>query len=235
MDKQPILQVKNLSVNLEGEQILRDISFSVKRGEALAIIGPNGAGKTMLFNALLGLAPYSGEVAWAKGARIGYAPQRFAIDKSIPITVNEFFLLQSKHFWAPSHSFSSHLKHELNLVGLPENILQKPFSDLSGGETQRLLIAWAMLEHPDVLLFDEPTSGIDIGFEETIYTIMHKMQEERGITILIISHDLNVVYRYAQNVLCLNKTVLCQGPPQKVLTISELAKIYGETGFYHHN
>ena len=91
-----------------------------------------------------------------------------------------------------------------------------------------------MLNHPDVLLFDEPTAGIDIGAEETIYTILHKLQKERGTTILLISHDLNIVYRYADNVLCVNKAMICHGKPEDVLNPKELSHIYGEGGFYHH-
>lgn len=234
MEEEPILEVKNLSVTFDSEEVLRDISFSVKKGEALAVIGPNGAGKTVLFRALLGMLPYQGEIHWRSGVRIGYVPQKFLVDRSIPITVREFFLLKSSHFWFPQKIFVDHIHHELSLVGVPDGILQKPVSELSGGQFQRILISWAMLDHPDVLLFDEPTAGIDVGAEETIYTIMHRLQDERGTTILLISHDLNVVYRYAQNVLCVNKNMICHGRPQDVLSPGELSKIYGAGGFYHH-
>ncbi|MDO8560967.1 MAG: metal ABC transporter ATP-binding protein [bacterium] len=229
-----ILDVKNLSVTLDGEQILHDISFSVKKGEALAVIGPNGAGKTVLFKALLGLLPKQGEVNWLEGLRIGYVPQRFFVDKAIPLTVREFFLLKSPYFWFPSKSFVGHLNHELSLVGLDEKIMDKQLAEISGGQFQRVAVSWAMLNHPDVLLFDEPTVGIDIGAQETIYNIMHRLQDERGTTILLISHELNIVYRYAQSVLCLNKKRICYGPPVEVLNPKELSALYGEGGFYHH-
>ena len=147
-----ILTVTNLSVVLDGVQILRDISFTVRQGEAVAVIGPNGAGKTVLFRALLGLVPHTGTVIWRPGAKIGYVPQRFSVDRSAPITAMEFFLLQSPSFWRPSAEFVGHLDHELTLVGLDRSVLRKNLGDLSGGETQRLLIAWAMLQHPAVLL-----------------------------------------------------------------------------------
>ena len=234
MEEENILEVKNLSVILEKEHILTDVSFGVKRGEALAIIGPNGAGKTVLFRALLGLLPYQGEIAWKKSVRIGYVPQKFYIDRAIPFTVREFFLLKSSGFWFPQKGFSAHLIHELSLVGLGEEALSRQVSELSGGQLQRILISWAMVNHPDVLLFDEPTAGIDVGAEETIYTILHKLQKERGTTVLLISHDLNVVYRYADNVLCVNKELICHGKPQDILNPAELSRIYGEGGFYHH-
>jgi len=234
MEKDVVLEVKNLSVALDSEVLVRNISFSVKKGEALAIIGPNGAGKSVLFRALLGLLPHRGEIYWQPGVKIGYVPQKFLVDRSLPLTVQELFLLKSSHFWFPKKDFIKHLGHELSLVGVSEEILRKPVGELSGGQLQRILISWAMLNHPDVLLFDEPTSGIDAGSEETIYNLLHKLQDERGTTVLLISHDLNVVYRYAQSVLCLNKEMVCYGPPQTVLTPEEFTKIYGEMAFYHH-
>jgi zinc transport system ATP-binding protein len=228
------LTVSNLSVVLDGIPILRDISFTVKQGEALAVIGPNGAGKTVLFRALLGLLPHTGTVSWRQGAKIGYVPQRFSVDSSAPITAMEFFLLQSRSFWRPSAEFVNHLDHELTLVGLERSVLQKNLGELSGGQTQRLLIAWAMLRHPGVLLLDEPTAGVDAGFEDTIYALLRRVQTERGTTILLISHDLSVVYRYAHHVLCLNTTVVCQGSPREALNPAALATLYGETGYYRH-
>ncbi|MDP3778789.1 MAG: metal ABC transporter ATP-binding protein [bacterium] len=234
MEQENILEVNKLCVKLDHENTLDDISFTVKKGEALAIIGPNGAGKTVLFRTLLGLLPHKGNIEWQKGIRIGYVPQKFFIDKSFPITVKEFFLLKAGGFWMPDKTFVSHLEHELVLVGLGKDILAKPLSELSGGQLQRILISWAMLNHPDVLLFDEPTAGIDVGGEETIYTILHKLQEDRGTTILLISHDLNIVYRYADNVLCINKAMVCHGKPEDILNPKELAHVYGAGGFYHH-
>ncbi|MDP3710795.1 MAG: metal ABC transporter ATP-binding protein [bacterium] len=229
-----VLEVKNLSVILDSEVILKDISFAVKKGEALAIIGPNGAGKTVLFRALAGLLPHKGEIHWADKMKIGYAPQKFLVDKSIPITVKEFFSLKSKNFWLLPKDFAEHLSHELELVGLDKGILNKPIAEISGGQMQRVLIAWAMLDHPDILLFDEPTAGIDVGFEETIYHLLRKLQKERGTTVLLISHELNIVYKYADSVLCLNKKMICHGSPAEVLNPQELAGLYGEGGFYKH-
>ena len=235
MDKEPILSVKDVSVTLDGVPVIRDVSFSVGRGEAVAVIGPNGAGKTVLFRALLGLLPYTGTILWQPETKIGYVPQRFTVERSAPITAMEFFLLQSPSFWRPNKAFIGHLDHELALMGLDRGVLQKRLGELSGGETQRLLIAWAMLRHPSMLLLDEPTAGVDAGFEDTVYALLHRVQAERGTALLLISHDLSVVYRYAQHVVCLNKSVVCQGRPVEALNPEALGSLYGESGYYLHH
>jgi len=222
-----LLEVKNLGVTINTKPVLQNISFSVKRGETLAIIGPNGAGKTILLRSLMGLLPYQGIITWHKGVRIDYVPQKFSVEETMPVSVREFFLLKSGNFWRPRKDFFFHLKHELKIVGLSEEIMNHLLGEISGGELHRVLIAWAIAGHPDVLLVDEPTAGIDIGFEETVYTILKALQKERHTTIILVSHDLNIVYRYADNVLFINKNMLCHGKPQDALNPKELVKLYG--------
>lgn len=222
-------------MTLDDVQVLRDVSLSVKQSQAVALIGPNGAGKTVFFRALLGLVPHTGTVVWRPGIKIGYVPQRFTVDRSAPITAMEFFLLQAKNFWKPATSLISHIDDELVLVGLDKHVLDKGLGQLSGGETQRVLIAWALLGHPDVLLLDEPTAGVDIGFEHSVYELLHRIQTERGTALLLISHDINVVYRYTEHVVCLNRTVLCQGRPLDTLTPTALKSLYGESAYYLHD
>jgi len=229
-----VLTVEDLSVTLDDLPILHDVSFTLKQGEACALIGPNGAGKTVLFRALLGLVPYTGLVRWRPDVKIGYVPQRFSIDRSAPISAMEFFLLQSPNFWRPGAAFRDQLDQELKSMGLGPGVLRKGLGELSGGETQRVLIASALLQKPSVLLLDEPTAAVDAGFEETIYALLHRVQMERGTALLLISHDLSVVYRYAQRVLCLNKSVVCEGPPVEALNPQALATLYGEASFYQH-
>jgi zinc transport system ATP-binding protein len=120
-------------------------------------------------------------------------------------------------------------------VGLDTTLLKKQFGTLSTGQFQRMIIAWALVDEPSVLLFDEPTSGIDVGGQETIYSLLHKFWEERGLTILLVTHDLNIVWEHANNVLCLNKKMLCHGKPKEVINPKSLEKLYG-TGvkFYIH-
>jgi len=237
MDDETILSVKNLTVEFNDIAVLSDISFSVKKGEIFVIIGPNGAGKTVLFRALLGLIPYSGEIKWRDNARIGYVPQRLGVNRDFPLTVEEFLQL------APPKNSKSELYRVLNLVGfkgdehhLEHHVLSRKLGVLSGGQFQRVLIAAAMLDKPDVLLFDEPTSGIDIGSEEAIYENLKELNKEENFTMLLISHDLSVVHKWATNVLCLNRKALCVGAPHKVIGENVLQELYGgEKAFYKHH
>lgn len=232
-----ILSVEKLQVEFNDHVILDDISFDIKRDDTLAIIGPNGAGKTVLFKALLGLIPYSGKITWASDAKIGYVPQKLSVGKDIPITVSEFLALKE--------SDREKVQRVLEEVGFlaqaihPHNdarVLKTRMGDLSGGEIQRVLIAYALLDDPNVLLFDEPTAGVDIAGEETIYALIHKLQAKVDLTIIFISHEVQVVNQYAANVLCLNREKISFGPPLKVIDKETLAKLYGgEVHIHIHN
>ena len=222
---QNILRVENLSVSLDGFSILEYVSFNVPKGTITAIIGPNGAGKTTLFRALLGLIPYRGELRWQKGIRIGYVPQKFTIDRDMPLTVNDFFELKTRNI--------DKVFEALRLVGISQDehhvrhhILERRIGVLSGGEFQKVSIAWALIDDPDVLLFDEPTAGIDAGSEETIYTLIRRIRDEKGLTVLFISHELSITYQYADQVVCLNKKMICQGHPKQVLDNKVLQELY---------
>jgi zinc transport system ATP-binding protein len=230
MLEENILSVSHLKVKLDNQLILDNISFDVAKEKTLAIIGPNGAGKSVLFRALLGLIPYQGEIKWQPGIKIGYVPQKLSVEKDIPLTVGEFLAFKEKKI--------KERENILSLVGLEgeSDFLKKKLGVLSGGQLQRVLIAFALLDNPEVLLFDEPTSGIDISSEETIYSLLHRLQDTKNLTILLISHELQVVYRYADNVLCLNKEKICLGSPEETLDKESLKKVFGkEAGFYHHH
>lgn len=227
---QIILKVSNLSVNIEHQELLNNISFEVKRNETLAIIGPNGAGKTTLFRCLLGLTPYTGKVEWQKGIKIGYVPQKFYIPSDLPLTVKEYFGLKK--------NFEDEVRGTLLSVGFknPNHILNKKLGLLSGGEIQRIIIAWALLGNPDILLFDEPTAGIDVSAEDTIYDLLNSLKQKKNLTLLLISHELQVVNTYADNVICLNKKTICYGPPKKTLSNESLMNLFGSNvEFYHHH
>jgi len=235
MEPKPnILTVSGLRVEFDNHVILEDIGFEVVRDDTLAIIGPNGAGKSVLFRALLGLIPFTGKVEWAEDAKIGYVPQKLAVAKDLPLTVNDFFHFKEKkqakiYEVIRSVGFLEQAKHLHN----DKRVLNTRMGDLSGGELQRVLIAYALLGKPNVLLFDEPTAGIDVTGEETIYDLIHKLQAEDDLTIIFISHELQVVNHYANNVLCLNKEKISFGPPMTVVSRETLAKLYGEDVHLH--
>jgi zinc transport system ATP-binding protein len=223
-----VLKVKNLNVELDGEKIIENLKFEVKKKETLVILGPNGAGKTVLFRTLLGLLPFEGKIQWQKGLKVGYVPTGLLLTKDIPLTVKEFFNLKGIS--------QQEALEGLRAVGMKgQNVLEKRVGLLSSGQFQRLLVAWGLAGNPRVLLFDEPTAGIDVRGQESIYLLLDKLRKSRSLTILLITHDLSIVYKLADRVICLNKKALCQGSPLEVLTPQHLSQLYGgEIKFYQH-
>ena len=227
MESNLILKVRNLNVILDHQRILENLSFEVGKGDVLTILGPNGAGKSVLLKTLLGLFPYEGKIEWEKGSKIGYVPQRLPFIKDIPLSIKDFFNLKG--------AAEQEIESVLNSVGFKEDFSRKKIGDLSSGQFQRVLIAWGLVGNPQVLLFDEPTTGVDITAEETIYNFLSKLKEERDLTILLVTHDLSVVYKFSTYVICLNRQPVCFGPPQEVLSLESLQKLYGgEVKYYQH-
>lgn len=226
-----ILEVENLNVAFNGVHVLEDLNFSVEDGDALTIIGPNGSGKTVLLKTLLNLIPYQGKITWKKGIKTGYLPQTLFLDQSLPLTLREFLMSKIN----VTKTDPNDLEETLKLVRLPEDSLNQSLGRLSGGQIQRALVAFALIGNPDVLLLDEPTASIDPPGEEQIYDTIHNLQDMKKLTVIIVSHDLSLVYRYATKVLCLNKQQICFGPPEETLTTKKLEELYGAPHkFYHH-
>ena len=206
-DSAPVLNVENLNVTLNGQVILKNINFDVQKDETVAIIGPNGAGKTVLFRALLDLVPYSGQVKWNSGIKIGYVPQRFSVDRDLPLTVGEFFGLKGK-----SHIHRESVLASVGFSGKDiTRILKTKLGVLSGGQMQRVIIAWAILGHPQVLLFDEPTAGIDVVVRRDFLEGVIELIQEEGRTVFFSSHLVHEVERVADWVGLIDqgKLVLC--------------------------
>ncbi|EHL31811.1 metal ABC transporter ATP-binding protein [Legionella drancourtii] len=228
MDDNTLLTVNNLTVKLDDRLVIDRLSFSLNNNDIISILGPNGSGKTVLLKCLLGLLPFSGSITWKKGVKIGYVPQRLPFIKEIPLNVGEFFLLKKTTY--------SEIINTLHEVGFDKEIYNRKIGYLSSGQFQRLLIAWSLIGNPDVLLFDEPTTGIDIGGEETIYNLLESLKNKNWYNaMLLVTHDLNVVYQFSNQVICLNKQAVCLGPPNEVLTPENLRNLYGGgIKFYKH-
>jgi zinc transport system ATP-binding protein len=225
-----IVQVKNLSVTLDHRPILRDVNFEIDAGESLAIIGPNGSGKTVLLKCLVGLLPHQGEILWRSGVTIGYVPQKIEADRTIPLNARNLLHSKAKVIGRDSADIAETIAR----VGLSDDLLSQQIGHLSGGQFQRVLIAFALLGNPDIVFFDEPTASMDEPGEEQIYELIHRLQQEMKITPVIVSHDLSFVYRYATRVLCLNRAGICFGPPRGVLTADVLKQLFGAHTFYEH-
>jgi zinc transport system ATP-binding protein len=226
-----ILRVRNLSVTFDDQPVLRGVSFDVEEGESVAVIGPNGSGKTILLKSLLGIVPHAGEIVWKAGVKIGYVPQKIDADRSVPLTPRN--LLESKARvigWS-----SAEVEKAIARAGVTRDILSAQIGNLSGGQFQRALIAFALLGQPDILLLDEPTASIDEPGEEQMYVLIARLQQESHVSVIVASHDLSFVYRYANRVLCLNRAALCYGPPRGVLTPDLLGQLFGSRSLYHHS
>ncbi len=231
------VSVENLTVSYGPHVVLKDINFRIESGMVAAIIGPNGSGKTTLMRAMLDLTPTtSGDIRFFNQHlhearnRIGYVPQRFAFERDFPITVHEYMDL-ARHTECPL----IHVEECIKEVGLTPLVLNKRLGDLSGGQLQRVLIAQAILNQPDLLFLDEPSTGIDIVGEAALYEVIEHLNKEHGTTILLVSHDIAMVSKLVDTVICVNQSLRCAGPPGSVLSDTTLGDLFGtDARLYQH-
>ena len=226
------LEVQNLAVRLGGTEVIRGVTFALPRASCLAVIGPNGAGKTVLLRALIRALPHTGKVTWAPDTVLGYVPQKLDIERDLPLNGRDFLRARA----ALAGSSGAMQAEALRSVGLAEEVLSTPIGNMSGGQFQRLLIAFALLGSPNVLLLDEPAAGVDAPGQAQLNEVIHGLQDTRAMTVVLVSHDLSVVYRYADYVLCLGRQGACFGPPRSALTPEMLQEVYGQPlGFHVHS
>ncbi len=229
-------KIKNFSVSIGKNQILHDVNMHIHCGELTAIIGPNGAGKSTLLKAILGDIPHTGELNYAdhKGSRtgsplIGYVPQYLSFDLSTPTSVFDFFMSAKTKkpscFFRPK-SIRKDILSSLEKVHAA-HLIDRRLGALSGGELQRVLLALALDPIPDILLLDEPVSGIDQAGLSMFYDTLSEVRRNFDLSIILVSHDLDLVFKFADRVMLLNKTVVCSGRPAEVFTNPQTREIFG--------
>lgn len=215
-----LIKISNLEVKYGSKFVLKNMNLSLNAGEIVTIVGPNGSGKTTLFKAIIGTVPLSkGTIEINPNLRIGYVPQQLKIDQTLPITVERFLKLSNINFE------KSQDKTELILGS--KDLLDVQINSLSGGEMQRVLLARALINDPQILLLDEATRGLDQPGVATFYRKIENIRKSTNCAILMISHDLHVVMSSSDRVICVNGHICCQGTPEIVATSPEYQALFG--------
>ncbi|MCY9846939.1 zinc ABC transporter ATP-binding protein ZnuC [Pectobacterium jejuense] len=230
-----LVSLNNISVTFGSRKVLSDISLTLQAGRILTLLGPNGAGKSTLVRVVLGLlSPTSGSLVRDPALRIGYVPQKLHLDTTLPLTVSRFMQLRPG------------VKKQDILPALKRvqaaHLLEQPMQKLSGGETQRVLLARALLNQPQLLVLDEPTQGVDVNGQLALYDLINQLRQEFRCGVLMVSHDLHLVMAKTDEVLCLNQHVCCSGTPEVVSLHPEFLAMFGHRGAeqlavyrHHHN
>ena len=220
MARIPLLQLSEISLTFGGDPVFDNLDLVVQPGDRVALVGRNGSGKSTLLKALIGaVKPYDGSITSQDGLRIGYVPQKLHIDPTLPITVRRFLSL-------PRRQTQAAIDQALSRVGAPD-LQDKQMFALSGGQFQRVLLARALLEEPELLILDEPTTGLDQPGSAAFYTLLEDIKRETGAAVLMVSHELHVVMSASDRVICLNGHVCCHGTPDIVASAPEYRALFG--------
>jgi len=230
-----LVTLENISVTFGQRRVLSDVSLKLEPGRILTLLGPNGAGKSTLVRVVLGLiTPSSGKLNRPAGLRIGYVPQKLHLDSTLPLTVDRFMRLRAGVKKAD-------IMPALKRVQAG-HLLDYPLQKLSGGETQRVLLARALLNNPQLLVLDEPTQGVDVNGQVALYDLIDQLRRELNCGVLMVSHDLHLVMAKTDEVLCLNHHICCSGTPEVVSQHPEFISMFGSRGAeqlaiyrHHHN
>lgn len=228
-----LIELQNICVDFHQRRVLDTVSLKVEKGRITTLIGPNGAGKSTLVKVLLGLLkPTSGELKRSKHLKIGYVPQKLKLNETLPLTVARFLRLAGK--------FSQNeLEQSLRLVGA-EHLRNNDMHQLSGGETQRILIARALLQRPDLLVLDEPAQGVDVQGQIDLYELINDIRKRFGCAVFMVSHDLHLVMAKTDDVICLQHHICCSGAPHDITQHPNYISLFGHhpqesLAFYHHH
>lgn len=230
-----LLTLDNIGLIRDERAILSRIQLTVARGEIVTLIGPNGSGKSSLVKIAVGLLrPNTGLRHLLPNIKIGYMPQVLKLDKSLPLSVQHFLQLTAHRPKTPQ------ILTTLAEVGV-ERLLKSSVHSLSGGEWQRVLLARALLQQPDLLVLDEPMQGVDLTGQEELYNLLADVPKRHGCGILMVSHDLHLVMAATDKVICLNGHICCEGHPEAVSTHPEYLRLFGWQGskglavYSHHH
>ena len=228
-----LIKADGISVIRDRRSILNDVSLEVVEDDFITIVGPNGAGKSMLLKCLMGFyKPDSGQVLRPENLKIGYLPQRLSVEQSMPISVRRFLGLRKK-------TTSKEFEKAINETRI-QDLLNKPLYVLSGGELQRVLLTRALLDNPQIMILDEPAQNLDVSGQLAFYKLIEEIHRLRGLTILMVSHDLHLVMSSTKKVICLYHHVCCSGEPQVVTKDPEFISLFGNDmarlmSVYHHS
>ena len=218
--RRTLVEATGLGVQLDGRPILERVSLCVHEGEIVTLIGPNGAGKTTLVRMILGLLrPDEGRIKLAPSLRIGYMPQRLKLSENLPLTAGRFLTLTDRH--RPER-----MEEVVAETGI-EHLLGRPMRNLSGGETQRVLLARALLRDPELLVLDEPAQGVDVTGQAELYALITRIRQHHRCGVLMVSHDLHLVMAATDQVLCLNRHLCCSGHPEAVSQHPAYLELFG--------
>lgn len=243
-----VVEVRDARVSFGRNAVLRGVNLSIPKGEMVALIGPNGSGKTTLLRTLLGLQQLdSGSVSLFGQpisprtlGRVGYVPQKLNLERNFALSVREFLALRleatRQWFWKSRKQTEALIRPTLVEIGVTP-LLDLQLAQLSGGQLQRVLIAFSLLKEPELLLLDEPTAGVDTPGEQTFYELIASVHKRHKLTVVLVSHDLSMVFRHATWVYALNGVICCEGTPAEVMNAESLKQAYGihVSPYEHHH
>lgn len=239
MDDEDLLQLHRVSVRAGNRQLIDHISFSVKKHQIITLMGPNGAGKTTIIRVILGTIALSDGIILRKtGVKLGYVPQKLHVPATLPMNVAEFLRLAIAN--PPQSGNVKHSLTEILQMLHIEHLYQQPLHLLSGGEKQRVLLARAIWQQPDMLLLDEPVQGIDMAGQIAFYQQLRSIRQQLDCAILLVSHDLHWVMAASDKVICINRHICCTGSPDDIHHHPEFIELFGKAAAnhvasYHHH
>ena len=238
-DESCCLRISNMSVKIGGDKILKDVNLHIHCGQMVAFIGPNGAGKSTLIKAILGQRDYEGVIAFSapgmrhrKPPRIGYVPQSPSFDPGDPVSVADLFACcQSKRpaFLGLNKSMREKVLECLERVH-GEDLIDKRVGTLSGGELQRVLLALALEPLPNMLILDEPLSGVDVEGQADLMDMLDEIRKTYDLSILMITHDFGMLPQYADKVILVDHAIVKKGTPEEVLNSEEFRNVFRRKG-----